>query len=264
MSNNEKLQRLRQVGLFTKGAIYCLLGGLTAMAAIGAGGDINGRSGVMEFLLELPLGKGLVAIVSAGLVAYSLWRFYEAYSDPKSDNGETRWGAKVRYVYSGVLYGFLAYSFARALFGSSSSDGESKKVVLAKLLESSWGQWLIVAIAALVAGQALYQFYRGYTGKFMQKLDDHPDETATYKLIKNTGMVGYYSRGVVFGILAYLLLRVMLDHNADAYDGTKGAFQYLLSFSFGSYLMGAVALGLLGYGVFTLMVGRYNNLTRLS
>lgn len=231
MKNNEKLQRLRQARLFTKGAVYCLLGGLTAMAAIGAGGDINGREGVMQFLLELPLGKVLVAIVATGLTAYSLWRFYEAHNDPKSNNGETRWGAKIRYVYSGILYGFLAYSFVRALFGSSSSDGESKKVVLAKLLESTRGQWLIGAVAALVAGQALYQFYRGYTGKFMHKLDDHPNEAATYKLIKNTGLIGYYSRGVVFGILAYLLLRVLLDHNADAYDGTKGAFQYLLSFS---------------------------------
>ncbi len=265
MSHKEKLQRLRQVGLFTKGAVYCLLGGLVAMAAIGAGGDISGKKGVIRFLIGLPLGEALVAIIATGLLAYSLWRFYMAYEDPKNNDSEKRWGTKVRYVYSGLFYGFIAFTFAKALFeGSSSDDGSSKKAVLAQLLDKGWGPWVIGGIALLVAGQAVFQFYRGYSGKFMDKLDDHPNEKHSYRIIKNTGHMGYYSRGVVFGILSYFLFKVVMDHSADAYNGTKGVFQYLLSFDYGSLLMGIVALGLLGYGVFTIMVGRYSNLTKLS
>lgn len=264
MSNNDTLQRIRQIGLVTKGLVYCMLGGLAAMAAFGAGGNINGKDGVISFLLDMPLGKVLVGAVALGLLAYAIWRLYEAYEDPKSDDDDTRWGTKIRYVYSAVFYGFIAWSFASVLFSGGSQGGDSKKAMLAQLLDKSWGPWVIGAIALLVAGQAIFQFHRGYSGKFMEKLDDHPNEEQSYQLIKHAGLFGYYARGVVFGILSFFLFKVMIDHNADAYNGTKGVFQYLLSMNFGAVLMAVVAIGLAGYGVFNIMVGRYSNLTKLS
>lgn len=253
--------RLRQVGFFTKGLVYVLLGGLAAIAAFGSGGKIGGKDGVMKFLLGMPLGQVLVGIVALGLAAYSLWRFYSAYRDPRSDDTDRRWGAKARFVYSGFFYGAIAYSFAKPLF-SSSSGGDKKKAMLGKLLDTEWGVWAIGAIALLVAGQAIFQFYNGYKGKFMKKIDDHPG--SAYKWVKYVGRIGYYARFVLFGILSYLLVRVILEHNADAYDGTKGVFQHLLSYDYGNILMGAVALGLTAYGVFSILIARYCNLTKLA
>ncbi len=262
MKHQDKLQRLRQAGFFMKGAVYCILGALAAIAAFGAGGKVGGKEGVMHFLLQMPLGKILVGMVALGLAAYSLWRFYSAYQDPRSDDDEKRWGAKLRYVYSGLFYGAIAYSFAKPLFSGSSSGGDKKKAMLGKLLATDWGEWVIGAIALLVAGQAIFQFYIGYKGKFMKKIDDHPG--SAYNWVKYIGRIGYYSRFVVFGILSYLLVRVILDNNADAYDGTKGVFYHLLSYDYGNVLMGAVALGLLGYGIFSILIARYSNLTKLA
>lgn len=263
MGKDEKLQRLRQAGLFAKGTVYVLLGGLAAMAALGAGGDTSGKKGVVRFLLNLPLGKVLVSIVAVGLLAYCLWRLYEAWQDPRG-NGETRWGKKLQSLYSGLFYGFVAFSFAKALFSSSSSGGGSKKAMLAQVLDKSWGAWVVGAIALVVLGSAIYQFYRGYSGKFMKKLDEHPNQRKTYLAIKRTGQFGYCARGVVFGILAFFLFKVMADHNADQYKGTQGVFQYLLSLDFGALLMGAVAVGLVAYGVFIILVGRYSQLTKVN
>ncbi len=263
MKHQNKLQRLRQVGFFTKGAVYFILGTLAALAAFGAGGNISGKDGVMHFLLNLPLGKILMIIVTLGLAAYTLWRLYEAYEDPKSeDDSDRRWRNKASYLYSGLFYGFIAFSFAKALF-SSPGGGDKKTAIMAQILDTSWGPWVLWAIVAIVIGQAGFQAYIAFTGKFMKRLDDFPNQKKAYKFIKYVGRMGYYSRALVFGILAYFVARVIIDHNASIYDGTKGVFQYLLGLQFGSILMAAVAVGLAAYGLFTILVGRYSNLTKL-
>lgn len=264
MEQKDKLQRLRQVGFITKGTVYCLLGGLAGFAAFGAGGNINGKDGVMQFLLSLPLGKVLIAAITLGLAAYAVWRIYESYADPKSENnGDRRWRNKGSYLYSGLFYGSIAFSFGKALF-SSPGGGDKKTAIMAQVLDKSWGPWLLWAIVAIVVGQAGFQAYIAYTGKFMKRLDDSPNQQKAYKLIKYLGRLGYYSRALVFGILAYFVARVIIDHNASVYKGTKGVFQYLLSLPFGTTLMAAAAFGLAAYGFFTIMVGRYSNLTKLA
>ena len=69
---------------------------------------------------------------------------------------------------------------------------------------------------------------------------------------------------MVFGVMAFFLIKVILNHNANEYKGTEGALAYFLSFSYGPFLLGAVALGLTAYGVFHVMVARHANLTRLT
>jgi hypothetical protein len=261
MNHKDKLEWLRKVGFFTKGAVYCILGGLAAVAAFGAGGKVAGKDGVMTFLWSMPMGKVLVGLSALGLAAYAFWRFYSAYEDPRSDDDERRWGSKLRYVYSGVFYAALAYSFSKPLFSNSSSGGDKKKMMLGKLLETDWGIGLIIAIAALIAAQAFFQAYIAYQGKFMKKIDEHP---SAYRWVKVIGRIGYYSRFVVFAILSYLLIQVIVDNNADAYDGTKGVFHHLLTYDYGNVLMAAVAIGLLGYGLFSILIARYSNLTRLA
>jgi hypothetical protein len=154
------------------------------------------------------------------------------------------------------VYGLLAYTFAKPLFGSSSGSGsDSKKDALSKLLAQDWGIYVIGVIALILIGQAIYQFYRACSGKFMKKLDEHPGQH--YTNIKRAGKIGYTSRGVVFALIAFFLYRVINMHSAEAFEGTKGAMQYLLKFDYGHILLAAVAIGLIGYGVFNIMVARY-------
>ena len=83
-------------------------------------------------------------------------------------------------------------------------------------------------------------------------------------MVKQSGRFGYIARGVVFGIISFFLIRVSLAHNASEFKGTEGALQYLLSKPYGSFLMGAVALGMLGYGIFCFMVARHSDLSNLD
>lgn len=130
------------------------------------------------------------------------------------------------------------------------------------MLENDWGIYAIGGIALVLVFQAIYQFYRGYRGKFMDKIDDHPDSRKEYEAVKKSGTFGYMARAVVFAILAFFLVKVITSHSAQAYKGTEGVWEFLLGLSYGPYLMGAVALGLLGYGIFCILVAKNSNMMR--
>lgn len=277
MNKNDtgKIAKIRSAGFFTKGMVYVLLGSLTFMAALDLGGDISSTRNVIKFLLELPLGKALVGVISLGLFAYSIWRFYQTIKFPEGglDNEKLKSGFKrLRYFYSGMFYGIIAFAFAKPLLntltGSSKKDFETDAVVdekeaLWELLSHDWGKALIWALAILLTGQAIQQFFIAYKGKFMQKIDNYPSVKYEYDIIKRAGKLGYVARGMVFGVLAFFIIKVILKHNANEYKGTEGALAYFLSFSYGHLLLAAVAFGLAAYGVFHIMVARHANLTRL-
>lgn len=271
-----KIAKIRSAGFFAKGVVYLLLGTLTFMAAFNLGGDISSRDNVIKFLLELSFGKILVGTTALGLFAYSFWRFYQTIMNPK-DSGETKTvksGFKrLRYFYSGILYGVIAYSFAKPLISALSGNGSpqpesndngDEKAALWEILSMDWGKAMLWIIAAIIAGQAIQQFYISYSASFMKKIDNYPSIKNEYDFIRKAGRYGYFARGIVFGILAFFIVQVILQHNANAYKGTEGALQYLLSFTYGQILLGAVAFGLAGYGVFHIMVARHANLTRLT
>lgn len=267
--------KVRSAGFFTKGAVYVIIGSLTFLAAFDQGGDISSTDGAVQFLISLPLGKILGALVALGLFAYTLWRLYQALFLPGSygdSKGIKSYFKRFRFFYSAVFYGFIAYSFAKPFFmdvsdtkrsAGNSEGGMEEKAALWELLSTDWGKMLIWILAAVVAGQALWQFRIGRSGKYMKKIDNYPDIKNEYDFIKKAGKFGYSARGVVFGIISFFLVKVILQHNANIYKGTEGALQYLLSFSYGSFLLGATAIGLIGYGIFNMMVARHANLTSL-
>lgn len=269
--------KLRSAGFLTKGIVYFLIGTLTFMAAFDLGGDVTSTNGVIQFLLSLPLGMILGGIVALGLFAYTLWRLYEMLFLPGFNSGSEKVVKKgfkrFRYLYSSILYGILAYSFARPLikdlFGGSSIEADSgrdsqSKAALWELLSKDWGSAVIWLLALVIAGQAFWQFKLAYSAKFMKKIDNYPDIKHEYDVIRKSGRLGYSARGVVFGIISFFLIKVALQHNANIYRGTEGALQYLLSLSYGSFLLGAIAVGLIGYGIFNLMVARHADLTTIQ
>ncbi len=256
------VERLRAAGFFTKGVVYGLVGILTAMFALGLGGDIKSVSGIAEFIRKQPAGFILLGIAALGLAAYALWRLYETFSssDAIFNEDEKKTAKRFRYFYSAVVYGLLAYTFAKPVLsggGSSGSGSSEKKDVLTRLLQNDWGVYVIGAIGLIVLGQAIYQFYRAYSGKFMKKLDESPGQH--YKNIKTAGKIGYTAQGVVFAIISFFLYRVISMHSAEAFKGTKGAMEYLLTLDYGNIILAAVAIGLIGYGIFNIMVARYAN-----
>lgn len=262
-NKDEAIEKLARFGMGAKGAVYLILGVLTAMAAFNEGGQKAGQSDALKFLYNQPFGKIMLALLAIGLVGYVVWRFVQAFRDPENEGDDKKGIAKrIGYGVSGLLYAFLAFEAIRMLFqsGSSGGSGGGNKQIVSMLLEQPFGQILVGIVAVALFAKAVSQIYKAVTGKFMEDIQMGQLDDKVRKVIKNTGVVGLLARGVVVGIIGFLFLKAAIQANASKAGGTEGAFSFIQQSSYGSILLGIVAIGLACYGVYMLVKARYKAL----
>jgi hypothetical protein len=68
------------------------------------------------------------------------------------------------------------------------------------------------------------------------------------------------ARGVVFGIIGVFLIQAALNSNASQARGLSGALRALEQQSYGQWVLGVVALGLVAYGLYMFVLARYRRI----
>ena len=251
------VKRIAQAGLTAKGVVYFLLGVLALVAALELGRDTRkiNRKEVFLFIEELFMGKALLLIVSVGLACYCCWRLLQALTDTERKGSSLKGLVyRVRYAGSGCFYGLLAFVAAKLALSSGNDSVSIWQAFVSEVLQKPMGQWLVIFASAIIALGGAYFIYEGLSERYRKKIREarlgHKAEAVMIK----TGKVGYLARGTVWGIFSYLLARAALN----ARKGTAGsAFHFLESASYGTYLLGAVALGLVFYSLFVFIEARY-------
>jgi|AntRauTorckE6833_2_1112554.scaffolds.fasta_scaffold11245_2 hypothetical protein len=251
------IDKIQTVGLAAKGVVYTFIGALTALAAFDMGGQKAGKSDTIDFLQKQPFGNFILYALAAGILAYALWKLYTAFADPKSKGSDGSGIAKrIGYGISGLIYlSFSVTIFLTTIGGGGGGGGGSKQKYAAQLMDKSWGPFLLGLIGVIIICVGLYQFYKGFSGKYLEQYNIGKDKEG---IVRKAGKFGFMARGIVFGILGYLVLRAGITENPGMIEGTQGAFTFLQQFSYGWLLMGLIAIGLLGYGVFMVMVSKYS------
>jgi hypothetical protein len=74
------------------------------------------------------------------------------------------------------------------------------------------------------------------------------------------GQVGLTARGVVFGIIGIFLIQAALRARPEEARGLSGALRALEQQPYGPYVLGAVALGLVAYGLYMFVEARYRRM----
>ncbi|WP_073850840.1 DUF1206 domain-containing protein [Pontibacter flavimaris] len=256
------VETFARFGLSAKGVVYCLLGILAFMAAFEIGGqstENTERSGIFRTIQDMPAGNILLGLIALGLLCYAIWRFIQAVRDTEDKGSDAKGVAKrLRYIFSGLVYGSFAVLAARMVLGNSSgSGGDSRQTLAAKLLEQPFGQWLVglLAVGTLIAG--IYQIYYGYSEKYKKEVQSGGLKHEVEHQMIRAGKLGYMARGIVWLIIGYLFLQAALKSSSSEAGGNKAAFQFLENASYGSFILGAVALGLICYGIFMFMRAKY-------
>ena len=253
---------IAQAGLVAKGIVYCLLGLLAFMAAF----NINGQSaknadtaGVFDFIYKQTGGQILLGIIALGLFSYAVWRGIQTFGDTEHKGTDTKGlAARARYLFSGLVYGSLAVYAANMLFANASSNGDDKQNMAKELLSKPFGQWLVGIAAAILLGVGIYQIYYGLSEKY-KKHANRVGRSSNKKLLLMAGKVGYIARGIVWLLIAWLFAKAAIHSNSAEAGDTSKAFSFLEHVSYGSYLLGAVALGLICYGTFNFIRAKYEN-----
>lgn len=246
------IEKIQTLGQASKGVVYIIIGALTALAAFDMGGEKAGKSSVVEFLQNQPFGNFIVYLLAIGIIAYAVWRFYKAIADPKNKGDDPSGFAKrFGYICSGAIYG----AFGFTLLSGGSGSGNSQHFV-AQIMDKSYGPLLIGLTGIIIIGVGIYQIHKGYSGKYLEELNaTHSDRR---NLLNKSGKFGYMARGVVFGIIGYFVVQAASTGNADMIRGTQGVFSYLQGLSYGWLIMGVIAIGFLGHGIFMMFVARYS------
>ncbi|MFD2515618.1 DUF1206 domain-containing protein [Pontibacter locisalis] len=257
------VENFAKVGLTAKGVVYCLVGILAFMAAFELGGGSSqsaGKKGVFQFILEQPFGKWLLGAVALGLACYAIWRFIQGFRDTENEGHDAKGiGKRIRYIFSGLVYGALAYLAANMALGNGGSGGggESRETLASQLLQQPFGQWLAGIVAVAIIATGLYQIYYGLSDKYKKKVQQVGLKHDIEEKMIRMGKIGYVARGIVWIVIGYMFLQAALQSNPQQAGGSSSAFRFLENSSYGSYLLGAVAIGLVFYGIFMFMRAKY-------
>lgn len=257
---SSKRENFASFGIATKGIVYLIIGVLTAMTAFGYGGEKSDSKSVLEFLASQSYGKIILGLLALGLLGYVFWRWYQALANPKNlDNDVKGIVKRVAYFISGLIYGALAYTAIKMVMGTDSDGGQS---FYGKLFNSDYAKVFAIILGVVLVGKGIYEFYQAYSGKFKDEVESAGLDSKAQKYIMKVGKLGFTSRGVVAGILGFLFIKTALGDNVQKLSKTD-AFSYIQD-EFGSVVMGIVALGLVGYGIFMVVKAKYSSLVVAS
>lgn len=259
---NPWVERLARLGFVAKGLVYITIGALATQAALGSGGATTDSRGAIATLGQQPFGRVLLGVLAVGLLGHALWRFVEAAVDPEGSGTDAKGLARrIGYAGIGVAYVGLALTAVQLMRGSGDAGGDATVDWTARLMGQPFGRWLVGLIGLGVIGVGLYQLYQAYSAKFKQKLKLGEMSHTQQEWMIRSGRFGHAARGVVFGIIGGFLVQAALQYDPQKAQGLDGALQALAARQpFGSWLLGSVAVGLVAYGLYTLISARYRRI----
>jgi len=258
--SSDWMDTFARVGYVAKGVVYAVVGVLAVRVAFGAGGATTGSRGAIREIASGPFGQILLGLTALGLACYAVWRLILATLDPK-DKGTDAEGAtkRVGYVASGLVNLVLALYAAQIIIGSGGGGGSSKQELTAQLMSQPFGLWIVGFIGAAVIGVGLYHFYRAVNASFMKHYKAGEMDRQTRKWAKRIGQWGLSARGVVFTIIGIFLMQAAMQADPSETRGLGGALETLARQSYGPWLLGVVAAGLVAYAVYCFSYARYRH-----
>lgn len=257
---DRKLEVIARTGYAAKGTVYGITGILTFLAAFNLGGEKTGQLEVLKFLDEQPFGNILLLILGLGLLCYSAWRYIQSISDPENIGDDKK--AKVKrtaFFVSGCIYLGLAGLAIWRAFATSPSQGSGGSQSQSSYLATDTGLIILGAGGIIIICTGIYQFIRAYKKKFKEKFNFAALDDKKKRSIKNTAYMGMASRGVLFLIMGYFALHAAITSNPSEIKTTMDAFSFLENSSYGAWLLGIVAAGLVGYAIYMFLMAKYRH-----
>lgn len=244
---SQKFITLVRLGFAARGLTYMLLGWLAIAAAKRVD---EGNEAVFAMLIDWSFGTVLLAAIAVGLLAYALFKLASAVADIQH-HGSDKEGLAERIgdAASGtahVVLAFAAYQFAAGL--KSAADDATRETAQTVLSMNLGGVVLGVVGIGMIAA-ALIQARHAATAGFMKYVD-----RSAPAAICTVGRIGHAARAVVFAAVGWSLVKAAWFSDSD---GVMGVGQALTSLREYGWLYTLTALGLILFGMFSLVLARY-------
>lgn len=246
-----------RAGLVARGVVYGIIGVLAVKLAIGEGGSTTSQQQALQEIAQQSFGKTLLVITAIGLAGYATWRLVRAaigHGPEDSDSALDRIGGLV----SGIGYLLLCIAAVEIIIGSGGGGGsEEASKTTGGVLGWTGGVYIVGIAGAATIFEGLDQGYKAITQSFLEKSKTGEMSPAMKTTFTRIGVFGHLARMVVFVLIGYFLLKAAIDFNPDAAISLDGALSKLAQADYGPYLLGVVAFGLIGFGLYSLLDARY-------
>jgi hypothetical protein len=260
VAHSRSFEWLARAGFVARGLIYGIIGVLAIKLAVGAGGKTTNQQGALKTIAHQPFGRVLLILVAIGLGGYALWRLVRALLGHGPEDSDTGFD-RVAALGSGIVYAGLCAIAVEILLGSGSGGGSGNAHrTTAGVFGWPGGTWLVGTAGAVLIGVGLYQGYRGLSKGFLKDSKTEQMSPRVREWFEWIGSFGHLARMVVFGLVGVFLINAAIDFNPNKAVGLDGALAKLAHASYGPFLLGIVAAGLIALGVYSLSDARYRRI----
>jgi hypothetical protein len=257
------IEWMARVGFFIKGAVYMLLGAMTLRAAMEARNPPD-RSSVFRWIVAQPFGAALLLTVAAGLFGYALWRLIQAVLNPDDEPDTLKgYGKRLARLGSGIAYGGIGFGAVAVVMGIRRASGEEGvQDWTAWALNQPFGRIVLTGIGLGIVGRGVQQAIKAWSRKLTEDLRLGQMNDAGRKWATAVGRFGLLSRGLVFVIIGGFLVLAAVQSRPDEAKGLAGALAAVERAPYGPIVLGIVGAGLVSYGMFQLVEGRYREIAK--
>jgi hypothetical protein len=255
------LEGLARVGLVAYGVVHVLIGWLALQIAWGgtSGGSAD-SSGALTTVADQPFGKVLLWLVAIGMVALALWQASEAIWGFRNRVGGKRLRKQVSSGAKAVVYAALGVSAALVAVGAGSSSSLSQQEATWGVLAWPGGQVIVVVTGLVIIGVGVAGVVKGVKKSFHEEIDTSSMSPTGRAAVAVLGQVGYIARGLALSVVGGLLGYAALTFDAQQAKGLDGAMRTILEQPFGQFLLTAVAMGFVAFGLFAFLQARYRRM----
>ena len=247
-TNSRTLELMARAGFAVSGLLHVLVGTIAIGLAVGKGGRAD-VSGAVAELASQPAGPLLLWVSFAACIALALWQASDAIFDYGNLPSKEKASRKFQAGAQAVVYAAFAFTFVSFARGSGKDNRESASDMTVTLMKAPGGVLLLVLIGAAVAITGIVYAVRGFRKSFEKRIN-LPSSPGARKGVRGLGIAGYVAKGVALFVTGLLVVIAAVTAHPQESTGLDGALKGLREQPFGVYLLAAVGLGLICYGVY--------------
>jgi hypothetical protein len=252
---------LARFGCIATAIVYVMLGLFALLSLLRLKDGGADEASILKFFEDVQLGKIVISIIILGMLAYMMWRFYEAINDPYHYGRHWK-GILIRLLtaFSAISDGLIAWPAIESLIGmnpaSKSGDPVAQRRSIGELMQHPAGVWAVSIIGFITLVTAIVQYVYVFKEAYEERIDFHKLSPIKRAIIHSLGYAGHIARGVILGIIGFFMLKAAITHNGQFVVNTDKAFDFLGD-EIGKGVFAAIAIGTICYGFFMMAMGYY-------
>jgi hypothetical protein len=247
---------MARLGLTARAVVYLLIGWLAVQIALGHGSHEANQRGAIAEIAQQKFGMVLLWLLGVGLAAYALWRLKEAAFGTAAEGRKK--GPRLRSLVRGTVYAaFAVMTFSFIAGTSRQSQSQQQATMTARVMRHDGGRWLVGLIGLVVIVVGLMLIVEGARKKFTKQLQMNELTGRKRGVVVRAGMIGNIARGLVFALAGVLVIDAAVTYDPGKSTGLDGALRTLADRSYGPWVLGVLAAGLIVFGLYGLAEARW-------